>query len=197
MLSCVTDTPRRPRRTTVQLEHDIRTAVQEALLDSGYRGVTFEDIARRARVSKPVLYRRYPDRAAMVLDALQVTLHSAPAPEPTGSLRGDLITWFSLARDRSVLIGADTYRGLVGEADPAVLATIAGIGADAVTLVRDKVISPAVTRGELGQTPLPDEILSIPVRLVRDSILFNEVPPDIPTLVDTVALPLYQASTEV
>lgn len=200
MLSCVTDTARpsrRPRRTIVQLEHDIHAAVQDALLDTGYHGVTFEDVARRARVSKPVLYRRYADRAGMVLDALKVSLHeaTAAAPEATGSLRDDLVTWFTFARDRATLIGPETYRGLVGEADPAVLATIAGIGEDAVKIIREQVTDPAVARGELGPAPLPDAVLSIPLRLVRDGIVFEGTPPDIPDLVDTVALPLYQAAT--
>lgn len=192
----MTDTPRRPRRTTSQLEHDIHAAVQATLLSDGYRGVTFEEVARRAQVSKPVLYRRYADRATMVLDTLKNELRGELGESgSTGSLRGDLLAWFSQARDRATLIGADTYRGLIGEADPTVLTAVSGIAKDATDLIRERIIDPAVDRGELGPVPLPDRILTIPLHLVRDSIVFEGVSPDIPDLVDAVALPLYQSAT--
>lgn len=189
-------TARRPRRTTAQLEHDIHSAVREALTSDGYHNVTFEDVARRAQVSKPVLYRRYADRASMVLDALTDELKTnLPTSGSTGSLRTDLITWFSQARDRASSIGAETYRGLIGEADPETLAAIGGIGTTAMTMIRQLVIAPAVARGDLGPSPLPDRVLTIPLHLVRDSIVFEGTPPDIPDLVDVVALPLYQTAT--
>lgn len=190
-------TARRPRRTNAQLTTDIHAAVRSALQDNGYRGITYEDVARRARVSKPVLYRRFSDRPAMVLDALHELLESGEATPPPddGTLRGALISWFTRARDRATAIGADTYRGLIGEADPTALATIAGFTDEIAALLQREIVAPAVARGELGPTPLPERILWAPVQLLRDRIIFDLPDLDIPGLVDTVALPLYQAAT--
>ncbi len=51
---------------------------------------TIDAIARRAGVSRPLIYRWWPDRSAVVLEALlQATAAAAPYPD-TGNLRTDL-----------------------------------------------------------------------------------------------------------
>ncbi|MDA8354772.1 MAG: TetR/AcrR family transcriptional regulator [Actinomycetota bacterium] len=60
------------------------------LLDQvGYGQLSLEAIARRASVSRPSLYRRWPSKAAVVVAALAKVAGTDPAPD-TGSLRGDL-----------------------------------------------------------------------------------------------------------
>lgn len=208
-------TTRRARRTRAQLEMDIRAAVRSALEDRGYGALTFEDIAERAEVSKPVLYRRFRDRPSMVLDTLHAALqeelpsspqspaHSTGATDTAdaatfdASLRGDLHQLFQDATSRAVTIGEDTYRGLVGEADPDALADIAGVSNAASDDMRTRVINPAVRRGELGPRHIPDAVLLAPYHLLRDAIVFSEPLPDIDHLVDDIAVPLYRtASTD-
>lgn len=66
------------------------TATGELLDEAGYDGLTYEEVANRAGVHKTTVYRRWPDRAELVADA--VGLHSeqhVPIPD-TGSLAGDL-----------------------------------------------------------------------------------------------------------
>ena len=80
------------RRRDDVLMSAIRKATRDELTDHGYSGVTFEGVARRAKTSKPVLYRRYPSRAHMVVDAL-LAVPSQPIPaSPTPSLRDHLLT---------------------------------------------------------------------------------------------------------
>jgi AcrR family transcriptional regulator len=58
--------------------------------ESGYAALTIEGIARRATVSKQTVYRWWPSKAAVVLEALQEgAAKLAPAPD-AGDLAEDL-----------------------------------------------------------------------------------------------------------
>lgn len=60
------------------------------LADDGYDGVTMEAVAARAGVGKATLYRRYPGKEALVVDAL-ATLSDTVPRGAGGGLRDDLI----------------------------------------------------------------------------------------------------------
>jgi AcrR family transcriptional regulator len=79
-------------------------ATSRLLEDVGYERLSVEEVAARAGVHKTTVYRRWPTKASLVLDATRV--HSAEAiPIPdTGNLAGDLK---SLARDVAANIGSD------------------------------------------------------------------------------------------
>jgi AcrR family transcriptional regulator len=63
----------------------IDAAVLEATLllldESGYRGLTLEEVARRAHTTKPAIRRRWPRRQQLVLAALSTRLREARAPD--------------------------------------------------------------------------------------------------------------------
>ena len=79
------------RRRGEELDAAIRDAVLELLAASGPRGVTMEAVASAARTSKPVLYRRWPDRGALLRDTLLGIATAAIPREDTGSYRGDML----------------------------------------------------------------------------------------------------------
>jgi AcrR family transcriptional regulator len=72
-------------------------AIDSAVLDAtlgvldelGYGGLSLEEISRRAGTTKPAIYRRWPTRQHLVLDALAVRLGPA-APPDTGCTLCDL-----------------------------------------------------------------------------------------------------------
>ena len=70
------------RRRGEVLDAAIRDAVLELLAEHGPAGVTMEAVASAARTSKPVLYRRWPDRASLLRDTL---LGIAMAARSTGA----------------------------------------------------------------------------------------------------------------
>lgn len=78
----------RPRSEPVR--RAILAAAYEALLEAGFQAVSMEDIARRAGAGKATLYRWWPSKAAVVLDAM--TEHSSGYPrfQHTGDTRSDL-----------------------------------------------------------------------------------------------------------
>jgi AcrR family transcriptional regulator len=79
--------PGRPRN--VQIDDAVLKATVAVLDDTGYGGLTVEEVARRAGTTKPAIYRRWPNRQRLVLAALGERLGEAQAPD-TGCTLCDL-----------------------------------------------------------------------------------------------------------
>ena len=79
------------RRRGAELDTAIRTAVLQLLGEHGPDGVTMEAVAVAAQTSKPVLYRRWPDRKAILRDTLIGVASSSIPTRETGSFRGDML----------------------------------------------------------------------------------------------------------
>src|ERR1700712_1282335 len=74
---------------------EILQAALDVLAETGYDGMTIDMVAARAQAGKATLYRRWPSKAELVLDAVacmkQSDLHPDELPD-TGTLRGDLLS---------------------------------------------------------------------------------------------------------
>ncbi|KUI27845.1 TetR family transcriptional regulator [Mycobacterium sp. IS-1742] len=79
------------RRHGAELDAAIRGAVLTLLTEQGPGAVTMESVAAAARTSKPVLYRRWPDRATLLRDTLMQIATTAIPHDDTGSYRGDML----------------------------------------------------------------------------------------------------------
>ena len=87
--TCAPQAPTRRRGET--LEHAIFDAVLDQLQAVGYVGLTMEGVAARARTGKAALYRRWPRKEDLVVDALE---HALPSPTDLpdhGDVRDDLL----------------------------------------------------------------------------------------------------------
>lgn len=82
--------PGRPRSEKARTA--ILAAAMELLLDHGLHAMSMEDVASRAGVSKATIYRWWPSKERLALDALATEWASTPpvAPTDTGGLRDDL-----------------------------------------------------------------------------------------------------------
>lgn len=86
--------PCRARRPRVEgaREEEILDAALTLLAQVGYDRLTMDAVAAEARASKATLYRRWPQKATLVVDALLQSRNALQLPEiDTGSLRDDLI----------------------------------------------------------------------------------------------------------
>ncbi|MCV7171646.1 TetR/AcrR family transcriptional regulator [Mycobacterium manitobense] len=79
------------RRHGEELDAAIRSAALRLLADHGPAGVTMEAVAAEAKTSKPVLYRRWPDAAALIRDTLVNLATTAIPHHDTGSYRTDML----------------------------------------------------------------------------------------------------------
>jgi AcrR family transcriptional regulator len=79
-------------------------AAAELLLARGLSAVSMDAVAERAGVSKATIYRWWPTKETLALDALYSEWDARPHPRDTGSLRGDLLAllrpWARLAGSR-------------------------------------------------------------------------------------------------
>lgn len=62
------------------------------LAEVGYDRMSMDAVAARAHASKATIYRRWPGKRELVLDALHTRHGPSETPPDTGSLRGDLVT---------------------------------------------------------------------------------------------------------
>lgn len=87
-------TPVRPR-VTGDREDEILEATVRVLAAVGYDRLTMDQVATEARASKATLYRRWEDKASLVVDAVSRAKGlTDPTPPDTGSLRSDLLAVF-------------------------------------------------------------------------------------------------------
>ncbi|MBB3754264.1 AcrR family transcriptional regulator [Mycolicibacterium sp. BK634] len=192
------------RRRGAELEAAIHAAVWELLVGGGASAVTMEAVATAAGTSKPVLYRRWPDRSALLRATLLQTATTAIPHDDTGSYRTDMLAilrgWAALFTGR----GAAALRAIV--AAMAHDHELAGAFRDGVIGWRKDEMAALLARGvargdvradvpvdiarELGQSvlwhrllitgdPIDDDLV---VRLV-DEVLVPFVAPHSPTTV--------------
>ena len=193
-----TDHRRGPRRRGDALHAAIFEATLDELTAVGYAELKMEHVANRARASKGSLYRRWPSRAELVVDAIH---HSFPshgeAPE-TGNVREDLLGGLRKIADLLNSPSGEAIRGLMAD-------TIRN--PDLMEVVRVRFVDPGVglflevlrrgaARGEVRATALTWRIASLGPDLLREYFLVHRTPiPDraLIEMVDEVIIPLIQA----
>ena len=96
----------RPGGRTADLTGRINQATLELLVEGGLAACTYANVAKRSDVDRSTLYRRYPDRWEMLIDAFLGRVAADVMPDFTGHFRSDL---------KSVLIKlSDTLQGPFG-----------------------------------------------------------------------------------
>ena len=147
-------TPQRGRPRSQQAQQAILNAAAELLLDRGPAAVSMDAVAERAGVSKATIYRWWPTKEALALDALYTEWATArPRPRDTGTLRGDLL---SLLRPWARLAGSRPYgrviAALVTEAqnDPAFAAEYRRRLVEPRRDEAREIFRRAIERGEIG-----------------------------------------------
>ncbi|WP_406406493.1 TetR/AcrR family transcriptional regulator [Streptomyces halstedii] len=192
------DHRRNPRRRGEELERAILTATLEELAEVGYAGLTMERVAVRARTGKATLYRRWPSRAELVVDACASHRLSDTELPDTGALRTDVIAALRQLSAKLATSHGDILRGLLTEVmhDP-----------EFARLVRERVHTAgpgpiqgvlwrAVARGEIGPWVPASRRATVAVDLLRNHYLLHgaPIPEDVVTeIVDDVYLPLLLA----
>lgn len=184
------------RRRGQQLEDALLDAAWAELTENGYASFTIDAVAQRAGTSRPVLYRRWSDRIALVEAAVAHAGARARAEVPdTGSLRGDLLEIARLANETRVgfavmisvmLAGyfAETGRNLAD------LRELMLAGREHTL---DTVMRRAAERGEIDEAKLTPRIAQLPFDLFRHQMLMTLRPvplADMEEIIDTIFLPL-------
>ncbi|GAA4155341.1 TetR/AcrR family transcriptional regulator [Actinomadura keratinilytica] len=144
-----------------------------ALLDTrGYDGLRVADVARNAGVGLGSLYRRWPNKYALVVDALRAAA-AARAVEPTDDPVADLLTGL-----------VNLAEGLGHRGAPLLAVLLTDPGSELAAAVREAKVEPvrAATRERLRRVigPVPDLQARADAgqALVLLHLMLHGVPPD-------------------
>jgi AcrR family transcriptional regulator len=187
---------RNTRRRGEELEAALLEAAWDELTEKGYTGLTIDAVAERARTSRPVIYRRWPDRQALVLAAIRHHYDGEPVDVPdTGTLRGDLRELLRVASERrtemAVMLSAQ-LAGLFTESGMS-LADVRERLIGRTTVWSGVVLTRAQARGEIDLDVVPERVQNLPFDLMRHELLMTHAPVShefIDSTVDDVFLPL-------
>ncbi|WP_237048042.1 TetR/AcrR family transcriptional regulator [Lentzea guizhouensis] len=87
--------PQRGRPRDASRDEALRQAALEVMAEVGYRALTMDAVAARARAGKATIYRRWESKLDLVIDTCtQLATQNLAAPD-TGSLAGDLREFLS------------------------------------------------------------------------------------------------------
>ena len=156
---------------------EILEAALDVLAEQGYERLTIDLVAARVKAGKATLYRRWPSKAELVIDAVAcmkpaVGIEDAP---DTGTLRGDLV---ALIRPHSLEETERKVRIMGGVAsmlsrDP----QLADAVHEAITGPRARLnralIDRAIARGEVA--PRPDAELEMIAHLQSSMAIYRTV----------------------
>jgi AcrR family transcriptional regulator len=193
--------PARGRPRDPRCDAAIADAAIELVAELGYERTSVEAIAQRAGVSKPTIYRRWPGKRELIVDALRERKSETAASWDTGSLRGDLL---AAARDitRSLAEETKLAAGLSGAMRES---------EELAQLIRDHVVADdrrrymaiverAVARGELADDrPASKLFADVAPSLVFTRMLVTREPVGrsfIEELVDRILLPILLTPTQ-
>jgi AcrR family transcriptional regulator len=138
--------PRDPERDRAIVE-----ATLDLLAEEGYARLTIEAVAHRAGVGKPTLYRRWPSKAALVIDSLHAT-RGDDLPVHDGPVRERLIAYVSqVIRKTRTQRGRQLMAGLIGELarDPELAAAMREAFVSKRRRVLFRIFDDAIETGEL------------------------------------------------
>jgi AcrR family transcriptional regulator len=163
--------PGRPRDAGI--DEAILRVAWEQLNTIGYPALTMTAVAEGAGVQKPALYRRWPTRSLLAIDALAAHLPPLTYTD-RGSLRADLAHALAeLAETWSTTVVRRSFTALLGEI---------GADADLMATFRERVMTPRNTamraaldrareRGELR----PDAPLDVVADLIEGPLMHRSM----------------------
>ncbi|WP_241976304.1 TetR/AcrR family transcriptional regulator [Cryobacterium algoricola] len=185
------------RRRDHTRDPDILAAAVDVLAECGYDGMTIDMVATRAKAGKATLYRRWPSKGELVIDAVacmkNADLNLSQLPD-TGTLRGDLI---AMIKPHSIEDGEKKLRVIAG------LMSLLAHSPELAETARVSVVEPRVTahrfllrraveRGEISPSCDIDNLSTVTTAMASMRILFESKTIDrefLISLIDGVILP--------
>ncbi|CDR05610.1 TetR/AcrR family transcriptional regulator [Streptomyces iranensis] len=194
-MSSATDHRRGPRRRGAELEDAILRAAREGLIERGYAALTMDWIASRARTSKAALYRRWSNRAELVVYAQGQLVRSLLSTPDTGSFASDMHTLLRSLADLMDSEYGELLRGVLAEVtkNPELAAeTRRQLLATGPYLV-DEIYQRGIERGEVRPELRGTRAMTVAHDLLRNEFVIRGTPITdavIKDILDTIYLPL-------
>jgi len=185
------------RKRDLNRDSEILAAALEVLAETGYNGMTIDMVAARAKAGKATIYRRWPSKAELVIDAVACMKRQegvADSLPDTGNLRGDLI---AMIKPHSIDDGQRKFQimagvlAMIGQAPELAEAANAAIVQPRATANR-MLMQRAKDRGEIAADCDIDTLSLVTPSMIAHRILLLQKPVDrdfLISLIDGVLLP--------
>jgi AcrR family transcriptional regulator len=183
------------RRRGDTLVAAIHEATMAELASQGYDALTIEGVAERAQTGKASIYRRWPNKLELALDAIETHMPSIGVAPDTGSVRGDLL-----------VVLRRFAKHMNSRAGGAMRACMTNVKthAELAAAVRERLIAPrkrvvldvlqrGIERGEVRPDALIDRVVELgPVLLNAERMNSGRAlrDADVVAIVDDVLIPL-------
>ena len=194
--------PTRGRPRDPACDAAILQATIELVAEVGYDRTTLDAVATRAGVSKPTIYRRWPEGKDQLVSAAVAQCHEDVAAEvDTGTLRGDLIATVELfisGMQQNAHLAAGLTQRL--RESPQLAETFRNQLVPAKRQYFQTIIDRAVERGELAAAPKAATLIGdIAPALIHTRALITGDALDrrfVTQLVDQILVPALQAEAD-
>ena len=170
----------RPRSRKV--DGALLDAALEVFLERGYHSASLAEIARRAGVGTPAIYRRWRTKADVAIDLVRRESEPAPIPD-TGTIRDDLVQFM---RQRIKMFGGRLFHYVYVPVvtEPGLAETVGASFFDYRVPLRKRIVK-AIKAGELRPDTDPDRLIDSLMGTIVMPLLFS-VP--IPSRTDAEAI---------
>jgi len=157
--------PRSPRVDGALLD-----AALDVFLERGYHNASLSEIARRAGVGTPAIYRRWRTKVDVGVDVVRRQAEPAPIPN-TGSIRRDLVTFI---RQRIKMFGGRLFHYLLFPVltDPGLSPTVQASFLDYRQPLETR-IRAAIESGELRPDTDPGRLIDMLMGSIVMPLLFS------------------------
>jgi len=138
-----------------RVDEAITDATLALLNERGFAAMTMEDVAQRAKVGKPTIYRRFPSKAALVAAVIDRQLPPEPELPDLGDTRAELWTAVEKGAPKDGAAYVRLTGGLIAEQErhPELLEAFRA----SVQRPRRAIIQSLVERGQ-GRGDIRDEV---------------------------------------
>jgi AcrR family transcriptional regulator len=161
------------------VDEAILAAAMDLLAETGYARLTMDQVAARAGVGKASVYLRWPNKVALVAEAIQHRSAVVPHVPDTGSLREDMLAFLrGLLRGKSA--GARALAAVTGEiaSNPELKKAWRRSLVTTLSACMRVIVERAIDRGELPEASDVELLSTLPLTLLQNWRLEHEQGPD-------------------
>lgn len=187
--------PGATRRRGAVLEDAIFAATLDQLRTVGYSGLTMEGVAASAQTGKAALYRRWPSKEELIVDALHHALPPLDDVPDTGDVRKDVL---ALLRRVAAVVnspGGCALQALMGEIqrEPAFVEAVHARVIEPRKKMMLTVLRRGVERGQVRPEAVKRIVAEVGPALVVHQLLVRGAPVSdavVRSIVDDVIMPI-------
>jgi AcrR family transcriptional regulator len=161
------------------VDEAILAAAMDLLAEAGYARLTMDQVAARAGVGKASVYLRWPNKVALVAEAIQHRSAVVPEVPHTGSLPDDMLAFLrGLLRGKSA--GARALTAVTGEiaSNPELKKAWRRSLVTTLSACVRLIVERAIERGELPEASDVELLSTLPLTLLQNWRLEHEQGPD-------------------